>query len=163
MNNTENAVQILRIFDEEFAVLVEIEELQEVVEAAVYEKKWTNFENAQNCLNKLCVQLEELEARRITLFQNQAGENTGKNFYAWAASLPEPERTQIMNGYRKLKYKTSSIKSQNEAFGAYLNDMQIIVMGFLDAVFPERRAGIYGRQGSIRGADMRRAVLDKQF
>lgn len=154
---------IARLFDEECVVLAQVEEMQERIETAVYEKRWTDFEDAQRGLEALSARLRELEARRLALFSAN-GESVGpENFYLWAAALPAEPRERLMDAYRALKFKTAKIRAASRAFSGYLNEMQKVVHVFLDAAFPERRGSLYSRHGKSLGVDVRRAVLDKQF
>ncbi|MDR2467850.1 MAG: hypothetical protein LBD22_02690 [Spirochaetaceae bacterium] len=156
------AEKLCRIFDAETAVLVIIEALQHEIEAAVYNKRWIDFDNAQQRLTRESGRLEMLEAERCAIFDD-AESGREVDFYLWASAYPSEEREHLLKSYRALKRQTAKIKTANEAFSAYLEEMQRVVALFLDAAFPERRGGLYGRYGKTRGADMRRVVLDKQF
>jgi hypothetical protein len=159
----EAAERIARLFDEECIVLTQVEEMQERVETAVYQKKWTDFEDAQSRLEALSARLGELEARRMALFSASGERVQAENFYLWAAALPAGERERLMEAYRALKFKTAKIRAAASAFSGYLTEMRKVVHIFLDAAFPERRGALYSRHGKSLGVDVRRAVLDKQF
>jgi hypothetical protein len=45
----------------------------------------------------------------------------------------------------------------------YLNEARLLVAGFLDAAFPDRKGKIYSRRGVQVQADMRSMVLNKQL
>ena len=159
----EAAEGITRLFNEECAVLTQVEEALGRIEAAVYEKRWTDFDGAQRGLESLRAELQELEARRTALFTASGGRTINENFYLWAAALPAEDRRPLMDAYRALKFKTAAVEAANQAFSGYLNEMQRVVRVFLDAAFPERRGALYSRHGKSLGVDVRRAVLDKQF
>ena len=165
VSKTKNAIapELTRILYSEIAALGQIGELQKNIEKAVYEKQWTDFDAAAHCLAEHRTALEALEAERMSLLGCTAAQETAEDFYLWTAELAPVERDSVMDAYRALKKMTARVKTANEAFAVYLQQMQLVVSGFLDAAFPERRTAVYGREGAVRSSDMRCVVLDKQF
>lgn len=158
MQNNNDYGVLARILDAQTMVLSTIENLQREVEKAVYAKQWVDFDGARKRLLDEQARLEALEEERRVFF---GAENT--DFYVWSAALPEDERERILASYRALKRQAARVRTFGETFSAYVREMQFVVNGFLDAAFPERKNGLYGRSGKTLAADMRSVVLDKQF
>jgi hypothetical protein len=134
--------------------------VQSSVKQAVLNREWTDFEKAMETLAGIGGEFEELDAQRAALFEQGAGEG---GFYALAARLPGPEREELTAVYRALKQDIFRIKLENEALMAYLGEARIMIAGFLEAVFPERKGRLYSRRGTRIEADMRSLVLNKSF
>jgi hypothetical protein len=145
------------LFRAQIDVLKKASLVQRAAEAAVYEKKWSDFGFAVGELNELKAKLESLEAERCALFPDD------KDFYSYSSQLPRKEREDIGEWYRALKMEAAKFRFAGAAFHSYLNAMSAVTRGFLDAAFPDRRGSLYGKNGAVKSGDMRRIVLDKQF
>ena len=85
----------------------------------------------------------------------------GLGFYAFAARLPEQERRELSELYRRIKMRTLGVRFANDSLTDYLDETQAVVSGFLEAVFPDRRGKIYSRKGTQVSPDMRSMVLNQ--
>ncbi|GMO17553.1 MAG: hypothetical protein LBG79_03325 [Spirochaetaceae bacterium] len=154
------AENLAELFDEETSLLVQIEALQKQIEDAVYAKKWTNFEEAQERLAQVRRELLLIEERRQAFFGG--GQPVSSNdFYTWASALEEADREKLFSSYYALKRQSARVQTAAAAFSGYLLEMRRIVSGILDAAFPERRG--YDPHGKRCAPDIRSVVLDRQF
>ncbi|MDR3146733.1 MAG: hypothetical protein LBU21_10690 [Treponema sp.] len=137
-----------------------VSELQISVKKAVLNREWADFEKAMETLARLGGEFEGLDAERAALFEKGDGQ---RGFYALAARLPAAEREELSAVYRALKLDILRIKLENDALMAYLGEARIMIAGFLEAVFPERKGRLYSRRGTRVEADMRSLVLNKRL
>ncbi|MDR2404509.1 MAG: hypothetical protein LBD78_10835 [Spirochaetaceae bacterium] len=135
-------------------------EVQIRVKKAVLNREWTDFEKAMETLTRIGGEFEELDAKRAAVFEQEDGQG---GFYVLAARLPGVEREELTRVYRALKLDIIRIKLENDTLVAYLNEARIMVAGFLEAIFPERKGRLYSRRGTRVEADMRSLVLNKRF
>jgi hypothetical protein len=153
----------VRVLKTEIAILKEVGGIHKSVRNAVYEKKWTDFDGAQNALNAAAVKLALCEKERVKLFESGSQDSDASSFYAYAATLPPEQRTEIAALYRELKLESAKMRISSGAFNKYLEESSSAVRGFLDAAFPDRRGKLYGRRGAVKETDMRSIVLDRHL
>ncbi|MDR0689370.1 MAG: flagellar export chaperone FlgN [Spirochaetaceae bacterium] len=151
----------------EIEILEKISFLQDSVRSTVMNRDWTDFESLLGSLQKYGGQFEALEAERVRFFaalgERAPGIDEKTGFYAFAARLPEAERTELTAAYRKLKTETLRMRLHNNSLMEYLNEARTTVAAFLEALFPDRKGRLYSRQGVHRPADMRSMVLNHSF
>jgi hypothetical protein len=153
----------LAVFETQIRILQEAGRIQRAVRDAVYEKKWTDFEELNRALAGAKLELEKSEAERLTVFSAENCGNSQTQFYCYAAGLPPKKREEITSAYLVLKMEAAKLRLAGLAFQNYVKELGDITKSFLDAAFPDRRGSLYGRRGAIRDADMRSIVLDRQF
>jgi hypothetical protein len=144
----------------ERALAASVLETQASVKRAVLNRQWADFEGAMDALNRIGGEFEALDAERLAVFE---GWDSQKGFYALAARFPVREREELTELYRALKLDIVKIKLENDALTAYLTEARIMVAGFLEAIFPERKGRLYSRRGTKVEADMRSLVLNRSF
>ncbi|MDR1948018.1 MAG: hypothetical protein LBQ38_01360 [Spirochaetaceae bacterium] len=157
---TEGCEKYRDVFRRERELAAAVLEIQAAVKKAVLNREWVDFEAAMAKLARIGGEFEALDAERLALFENGEGQN---GFYALAARLPGAERAELSGLYRELKMDVTRIKLENDALMAYLNEARIVVAGFLELIFPERKGRLYSRQGTKVEADMRSLILNKSF
>jgi len=150
----------------EISALKEAASLQRSVQNAVLKREWRDFERFIKELNEVSLRLQVLETERLALFRD-IGDSGDKNgslwFYRFACGLPREEREALTALYRTLKMECARLRFSAKAWTEYLQEIKEINDGLLDAVFPERKAKLYGRSGAVKSAGIRSAVLDKKF
>jgi flagellar biosynthesis/type III secretory pathway chaperone len=155
------------ILKQEIELLEQIRTLQDQVKNAVTNRQWTDFEAHLGSLAAIGDEFEALDLERIEIFTNYAKQlgfnNEGVGFYSFAARLPEAERRELSELYRRIKMKTLEVRFTNDSLTDYLNETQAVVSGFLEEVFPDRRGKIYTRQGTQSSPDMRSMVLNQSL
>jgi len=136
--------------------------LQSTIHNAIVSRDWTDFEEHFDALDGLGKELAALEGERERLFpKGDAGDPSG--FYAFAARLPEGERKEITEAYRKLKVETLRVKAAGETLMGYIAGARATMAGFFEAAFPGRSGQTYSRGGGRAAGDMRSMVLNQRF
>jgi hypothetical protein len=103
--------------------------------------------------------LERAEA--FARLAKEAGlDGEGAGFYHYAARLPPAEGQELSGLYRRIKMRTMEVRLANESLAEYLGEIQTLISGFLEAIFPDRKGRIYTRQGTQASPDMRSMALD---
>jgi hypothetical protein len=151
----------------EIELLDTIKSLQTQVRSAIINREWTDFEGLFEALGAVGAQFEALDLERSQAFDRLAKELgfDGKEtaFYSCAARLPDPERQELSELYRSVKMRTQELRLDNESLANYLGEIQAMVSGFLEAVFPDRKGKIYTRRGTQVSPDMRSLVLNQSL
>jgi hypothetical protein len=153
------------VLKQELELLEQIQVLQSQVKDAVRNRQWTDFQGHLGSLAAIGDEFEALEQKRVQNFISFAkcmgftGEGVG--FYTFAARLPETERRELSDLYRRIKMRTLGVRFTNDSLTSYLDETQTVVSGFLEAVFPDRKGKIYSRRGTQVTPDMRSMVLNQ--
>jgi hypothetical protein len=162
---TEHYDECALILKQELEMLEQIQVLQGQVKNAVRNRQWTDFEGHIGSLAAIGDKFEALDHERVQIFTDfsrKMGFNyEGLGFYAFAARLPETERRELSDLYRRVKMETLGVQFNNESLTNYLDETQAVVSGFLEAVFPDRKGKIYSRKGTQVSPDMRSMVLNQ--
>jgi hypothetical protein len=159
----------IEVLERERELVAKIAEEQNAVRKAVINRQWTDFEARMKALGDIGAQFEEMDQERVRIFASISGsaprENEGETagFYALVSRFPEEERKTITGIYRNLKMEITKIRLENDSLMNYLSEAQLLVKGFLDAAFPDRKGRIYSRNGAQVKADMRSMVLNRRF
>jgi hypothetical protein len=155
------------ILRQEIELLEKIRILQDQVKNAIINREWTDFEHYMGSLAAIGDEFEALDLERKTLFTGFAKKlgfnNEGVGFYSFAARLPETQRRELSELYRRIKIQTMGVRFANDSLTDYLNETQAVVSGFLEALFPDRKGKIYTRQGTQASPDMRSMVLNQSL
>ncbi|MDR2194872.1 MAG: hypothetical protein LBP19_10515 [Treponema sp.] len=147
---------------QEDELLQKIIETQSAVRNAVLKREWTDFETLNGELEAYKEQFEALEAERLALFGTVPdAEGKTPHFYTMVSRLPEDEREDLSELYRSIKDRALKVQIANEALLLYLTEARSTVGDFMKAAFPDRKGGVYSRQGRKVSSDMRSLVLDQ--
>ena len=96
-------------------------------------------------------------ARELGLDEGSAG------FYPCVVRLPQGERQELSALYRRIKARTLEARLANESLAKYLGEIQAVVSGFLEAVFPDRKGRLYTRKGTRVAPDMLGMALNQSL
>jgi hypothetical protein len=158
------------VLEQERELVAKIAGMQNLIRKAVVNRQWMDFESYMESLEQVGAQFEALDRERIRIFAFFNGSNTpgiaGEDtvgFYTLVSRFPQDERKTITDIYRNLKNETIKIKLENDALMNYLSEASLVVTGFLEAAFPDRKGRMYSRNGARVQADMRSMVLNRHF
>jgi hypothetical protein len=167
MTTSNSYAECALVLKQELELLDKISALQVQVKNAIINREWTDFEGHFESLAAIGDEFETLDLERIEIFSRFAQElglnKDDAGFYRCVARLPEKERRELSDLYRRIKMKTLEVRVANESLTKYLGEIQAVVSGFLEAVFPDRRGRIYTRRGTQAAPDMRSMVLNQSL
>jgi hypothetical protein len=155
------------ILSREVELLGQIAAMQLLIRKAVIDREWVDFESLIDSVGRIGDEFALLDAERVRIFaalSEKIGpmpETTG--FYTLVSRLPEAERKELTGLFRTLKAETLKTRVENESLTGYLNELHIVVAGFLEAAFPDRKGRIYSRRGIQVPSDMRSMVLNQSL
>lgn len=150
------------VLDSELEALIEAEAAQSLVNEAVKQRNWIDFNAAIEVVKSLAGRVEALEQKRLALTPEAAGGGK-ERFYVFARRFSGEEQKTLCELYRSVKFEAAKLRFSAEALSAYLGESRALVSGLLEAVFPEKRGKIYGKSGVERSAGLGGIVLDKRF
>jgi hypothetical protein len=159
------------VLEQERELLGQIAGMQDLIRKAVINRQWMDFEGYMETLGQIGTQFEDLDQERIRIFASFTGDGnmpgkTGEDaagFYALVSRFPADERKAITGVYRNLKMETVKVRLKSGALMNYLSEASLLVTGFLEAAFPDRKGKLYSRSGAQVHADMRSMVLNRHF
>jgi hypothetical protein len=138
------------VLQQERELVAKIAGYQDLVRKTVISRQWMDFETCMDSLGQIGEEFQRLDQERIRIFAAFAGgsgvpedvrsDSTG--FYALVSRFPDEERKAVTEIYRNLKMETMRVRLENDALMTYLNEARLLVAGFLDAAFPDRKGRI---------------------
>ncbi|MDR0761260.1 MAG: hypothetical protein LBF74_14310 [Treponema sp.] len=153
------------VLERERELVTKIAGMQTMIRKAVLNRQWVDFETRMAALEQIGAQFEDLDQERIRIFASISGKHgeDAVGFYALASRFPPDERQAITGVYRSLKTETRKVRLESGALMNYLNEASLVVTGFLEAAFPDRKGKIYSRNGAQVHADIRSMVVNHHF
>jgi len=122
---------------------------QKAFAAALKDRDWGALQAAMDGLELKARNLSAVEAIRIeaeAALRREVGCPDG-GFYHLALTVPEPERTELTDLFRKLKITAMRAKFENASASSFARENKDLLGGVLEELFPEKRGKIYGRSG----------------
>ncbi|MDR2069811.1 MAG: hypothetical protein LBP81_00120 [Treponema sp.] len=160
--------QCRAVLEQERKLVAQIAGMQALIRQAVINRQWPAFESHMEALNQLGAQFKDLDQERVRIFSSLSGggdtpkeDGAGAGFYALVSRFPPDERKAVTGAYRSLKTETMKVRIEGGALMNYLSEASLLIAGFLEAAFPDRKGRIYSRSGVQVQADMRSMVLDR--
>jgi hypothetical protein len=145
------------LLKKEIEILEKIASIQALLKNAAVNREWTDFYSLLEQVQSQGREFEILEARRAGLFEGSGS----AGFYALVSRLPENNRKELSELYRKLKLETLKTRMANDTLLRYLNEGRAVIALFLEEVFPDRKGKFYSRLGKHIQTDMRSMVLNR--
>jgi hypothetical protein len=159
-----------QVLGRETELLGGIEAAQKQVWDAVINREWTDFEGLLAMMDRIGIELGELEEERKRVICELAGglskngwEGENGSFYRLISGLPEAERKELTGCYRELKMAGIRVRIANDNLLSYIAEVKATMTGFIEAAFPDRKGKVYTRNGAVAPADMRSMVLNRSF
>jgi hypothetical protein len=102
---------------------------------------------------------ESVRAETFELLRAQAGcEASG--IYRVALLVPEPERSELTDLYRRLKLAAMRAKFENASAGDYAATNRNLLRAVLEELFPEKKHRMYGKSGQTVQPDLDALLLN---
>lgn len=150
------------VLKQEDELLLRIIETQDAVKNAITARAWTDVETLNLSLETYKEKIDALEAERLSLFgASPDAEGKTPHFYAMVSRLPEDERTELSELYRSVKDRALKVRIANESLLLYINEARATMDDFMKTAFPDRKGGVYSKQGKKVSSDMRSLILDQ--
>ena len=139
--------------------MAEASRLQKLVDSAVKNREWTDFDAHLSSFNSCSVKLAEMEKEREELF----GEADTSSFYTLCLCYTPQQRSELTEIYRSLKLEALKVRLANNALLMYLDEIRSTMAGFFELAFPDRGGKMYTPSGVPVSHDMRSMVLNKSM
>jgi hypothetical protein len=130
--------------------------------AAVRARDWTALQTAigiQDDLARAIADKESERAEAFELLRAQTGCEAG-GLYRVALLVPEPERTELTDLYRRLKLAAMRAKFENASIGDYAAGNRDLLRAVLEELFPEKKHRMYGKSGKAVQPDLDALLLN---
>ena len=171
MNKVWDFAYCVLLFNQEISLLQRMCHIQDSVRESVMAREWTDFDWKIAEINQLGEEFNNLEAERIIIIEalkekfkvNTQNEEATPSFYTLIANLPQDQNQELASLFRELKMETLRLKSQNEIFTAYLNEIKTVAAAWMEAIFPVQGGKLYTRKGQEAGSGLRSVVLSQHI
>jgi hypothetical protein len=130
--------------------------------AALRERDWSALQTAIGIQDEIARAIAAEEAKRAEAFETLRARTAcdGGGMYRVALALPEPERTELTDLYRRLKLAAMRAKFENASTGDYAAENKNFLKAVLEEIFPEKRCRIYGKSGRAVQPELDAIVLN---
>jgi hypothetical protein len=156
-----NYEQKRQVLEQESDILDKINDTQDTMRSAVTKREWADFEGLLLSMNGYKDQFEVLEKERMELFSGSVDtQGNTPHFYTLIAKLPENERRELANIYRRIKERALRVRLANDSLALYLEEAKTTLNAFMKAAFPITSGNTYSRKGTKIEADMSALVID---
>ena len=172
MQEARDFEKCVSILNQEIALVRKISFVQNSVCQAVMAREWVDFNWKMAEINQLGSDFYLLETERMEIFNefckkekiNLPDKNmTEFSFHDLTSKLP-PEESRILSGlFRDLKMETLNLKTQNNTFTGYLNEIKTISAALLDVFLPVVGGKLYNQKGVQAAGDLRSMVLNRHI
>jgi hypothetical protein len=116
---------------------------------ALVSRDWTALQTAMGIQDELARAIADKESVRAEAFETlraQTGCDAG-GMYRVALLVPEPERSELTDLYRRLKLAAMRAKFENASARDYASGNRDLLRAVLEELFPEKKHKVYGRSG----------------
>lgn len=164
IENTLNAV--LAAMDAEAERLDAFVEEQKRLGAAVRDRDWPGTERALLELEAASRLVHEAESARRAAWSELArelGDDPSEPAAVLALKSPEPWRSALLDGRRRLRVSAMRSRVENVGLSAWTDAARGMLGAALEELMPERRGRIYGRHGRTVASGDRPVVVDAAF
>jgi hypothetical protein len=130
--------------------------------AAVRARDWTALQTAIGILDELARAIAHKEGERAEAFEllrSQTACDAG-GMYRVALLVPEPERSELTDLYRRLKLAAMRAKFENASAGDYAAGNRDLLRAVLEELFPEKKHRMYGKSGKAVQPDLDALLLN---
>ena len=130
--------------------------------AAMKDRDWKALESAIGIQDELTRAIAQKESERVEAFERLRADSgcDESGLYRVALCVPEPERTQLTDLFRRLKLAAMRAKFENASAGDYATGNRDLLRAILEELFPEKKHRIYGRSGKTVQPDLDALLLN---
>lgn len=171
----------------EYEAVLKAAGLQKLIEDALIQQNWTDFETNIDALNECSASLMEMEKEREALFSADdfsgvdiaglnpvhayqkahlavelAGGDKGR-FYTLCLHFTPQQRSELGEIYRSLKLEALKLRSLNESLLDYIREIRASMANFFEMAFPDKCGKTYTCRGAAASHDMRSMVLNQRM
>jgi hypothetical protein len=135
---------------------------QRAFTAAVQGRDWGALQTAIGLQEELARAVAEKESERAEAFEllrAQTGCDAG-GIYRVALLVPEPERSELTDLYRRLKLSAMRAKFENASAGDYAAGNRELLRAVLEELFPEKKHRMYGKSGKALQPELDALLLN---
>jgi len=135
---------------------------QKSFSSAIRERDWTSLQTAMSIMEDLARAIAARESLRADLFERlraRLGCEAG-GLYRLALLLPEPERSELTDLYRRLKITAMRARFENASAGDLSAGNRDLLKAVIEELFPEKKVRIYGKSGRALQSESGALVLD---
>jgi hypothetical protein len=130
--------------------------------SAMRARDWTALQLAIGIQDDLTRAIAAKESERAEAYERlraQMGCEAG-GIYRLALLIPEPERSELTDLYRRLKLAAMRAKFENASAGDYATGNRELLRAVLEELFPEKKHRMYGKSGKAVQPDLDALLLN---
>jgi len=130
--------------------------------AAVSARDWTALQAAIGLQDELSRAIADRESVRAEAFERLRAQTAcdAGGMYRVALLVPEPERSELTDLYRRLKLAAMRAKFENASAGDQAAGNRDLLRAVLEELFPEKKHRMYGKSGKAVQPDLDALLLN---
>ena len=130
--------------------------------SAVEARDWTSLQMAIGILDELARGIAMKEGERAECFERLRVQTGCKEdgIYRVVLLVPEPERSELTDLYRRLKLAAMRAKFENALAGDHAEGNRNLLRAVLEELFPEKKHRMYGKSGQAVQPDLDALLLN---
>lgn len=130
--------------------------------AAMKDRDWKALEMAIGIQDELTRAIAQKESERVEAFERLRADSgcDESGLYRVALCVPEPERSELTDLFRRLKLAAMRAKFENASAGDYAAGNRDLLRAVLEELFPEKKHRMYGRSGKTIQPDLDALLLN---
>lgn len=133
--------------------------------SALRDRDWGSLQTAMDLIDDITRAIAEREGFRAEAFEllrSQVGCEE-ESLYRAALRVPEPERSELTDLYRRLKVAAMRARFESAAATDYATSNRELLRAVLEELFPEKKGRIYGRTGLVAQTGLDAVLLNRAF
>jgi FlgN protein. len=130
--------------------------------AAMKERDWKALETAIGIQDELTRAIAAKEAERVEAFERLRADSgcDESGMYRVALCVPEPQRSELTDLYRRLKLAAMRAKFENASAADYAAGNRDLLKAVLEELFPQKKHRNYGKSGKAVQVDLDAILLN---
>jgi hypothetical protein len=132
---------------------------------ALRDRDWIALQTAMELIDEIMRAVADRERIRAESFE-ELRSRLGceeESLYRVALRVPEPERSELTDLYRRLKLTAMRARFETAATSDYATSNRELLRAVLEELFPEKRGRIYGRTGQAVQPGLDALLLNAAF
>ncbi len=158
--------EIKAMLTHEAELMTEFGEREQDLQDAVLRRDWPAVDALVMTMEEQSRRFARLDERRhelVVAAKVDLGLRAEASFGELVDHVPEPDRRDLIAGFRTLQVSVLKVKSVTRGIDTYVRGSLRAAQDVLGEVFPERKGTLYSRKGRRTHADGRAMVVDRHL
>ena len=166
MGSVMECTTLVQIMIEEIRLLEQFCTEEEEMKECILARNWHELQETIQRINPLSVAVSLVEQERDRCFRKlkaALNPSDGERFYASISGLPEKERRELSDTYRKLKTMVLKVQGVTRSIESLIETLGGTIRRVMEELFPYRKGKIYSATGAAKDVEMNPVVVNRHL